>query len=318
MEDPILELRRWLQHLSPEDARRLAEADPIRSYAHLAQAGSARRAAASVQAWASRASNRDLRTVAEYGVGWAKNVLERSGWPDEAVANPDRDQLTDMLLGLEPAIAVLAVFGLMVGDFPASHIAITGSAELLAAARSPRRNRPDPTSGDGGEPPVRIAGQGERDEDELLADELLADARRAGATLSEAAVNGLDFADAMAAFEEARELLREHLAAMGIAWNAADGFDHAKTRIAEHTEQRRVLKDESAAREQEITALRKRREQLSGALSSDVPPEVRVAFENEAARIDAKLATLASPQLDMPASREPAVAAEAAAAPRSP
>jgi hypothetical protein len=291
VDDPILELRRWLRALTPDEARQLAEFQQIRRIAQLAQNTSGRRAASGIQAWAARTTARELKTLAEFGVGRASDILTTDGWPAEVIGDPNRNQLGDMLAALEPAVAVPALLGLIVGTFPASALAAAEADELFAIARSPRRM---PQSGASA---TDLADTAESyDEDELQAGELLADARQAGATLSDAAVSGLDFGDALAAFEEVREQFRDHLASMGIAWSAADGFDVAERRVAEHVESRRTQQAEGAQ-------LSKRQRQLSQALASDVTPEVRVVLEIELAKIEEQLSglTAVSPAVDGPA-----------------
>ncbi|MBR7835193.1 hypothetical protein KDL01_18110 [Actinospica durhamensis] len=283
MDDPILELRRWLRALTPDEARQLAELQQIRRMAQLAQNSSGRRAASSIQAWAARTTPRELKSLAEFAVGWARDTLAADGWPVEVIGDPNRNQLVDMLAALDPALAIPALLGLVAGTFPASALAAAEADELLVIARSPRRSQRSETSS------ADLVDTFEPDnEDELQAGELLADARQAGATLSDAAVSGLDFAEALAAFEETRELFREHLATMGITWNAADGFDAAEHRVAEHVESRRAQRIEGAARAQLV----KRQDQLSQALNSDVTPEVRTVLETELSRIREQLSGL--------------------------
>lgn len=136
MDDPILELRQWLRALTPDEARQLAEVQRIRRTAQLAQNTSARRAASSIQAWAARTTVRELKSLAEFGVGRASEILAADGWPAEVIGDPNRNQLVDMLATLEPAVAVPALLGLVAGAFPASALAAAEADELFAIARS--------------------------------------------------------------------------------------------------------------------------------------------------------------------------------------
>lgn len=80
---------------------------------------------------------------------------------------------------------------------------------------------------------------------------------------------------------------------MGITWSAADGFDVAEGRVAEHLESRRAQQAEGAVRAQ----LAKRQSQLSQALGRDVTPEVRIVLETELTRIQGQLSGLTTASL---------------------
>lgn len=290
--ETVSELRRWLKELQPSAARLLVESnESLRNRTRLARSTPGRRAAVAIQSWAGRASQRELRAVAASGAVEASRLLAERGWSEESLAKPDEQQLTAMLTELEPPLAELALFGLLIEDFPASTIALRSRATLSAAAAAVPKT--DSTGKDPVKPPAdAVSAHVDTDDDLAAASLFIADAAEAEAQMLDA-VNGSMDADLVAAIarhEEANIRLRDLLDELGIQWSAQMGLGYATALIEKEAARRQVDRRQTA--QSEIAQLSNQRQVLSDALGRDLTPEAAKALEAKIAAIDSSLAAL--------------------------
>ncbi|GAA4609118.1 hypothetical protein GCM10023195_36450 [Actinoallomurus liliacearum] len=306
MGTPEAGLRAWLIGLDDRSLRALLLLPgplPTLSGIGAARNGAAlrvgRRELRSAHVALNRAQSRELEMMAGAAVAYAAYTLqEHFGYSESEVAGPDLPTLTAMLERLEPVLARLTMYGIVIREAPASRLVREHWDELLEAAAGPGE-----PGGPGGSaqdehdeqgetalhglpsstPPERTA---ETEEDDAVPDETTgadltaaAEALRARAdslamTLDQAAARVRagsrvpdELVDELSAWSSERTGLATRLAEAGRPWSDEEDFAELRRLIAEI----RAEEDAKTRRAKELAGLRVQHEQLSGALATASP-----------------------------------------------
>lgn len=296
-------LRGWITGLSDDELRELISIPgPL---PHWAQVAGARRRTQlkigqrelfSVRVWLRHANSRDLRKIAEVAAGFAMHRLEHcGGYAEQTRANPEPEDLEEMIGFLEPVLARLTLHGLLDENEAVAELIARDWERLLAAAARPEGScrchsgeigchgtddSDDRLAEVGGttEQPNLDEGEGRVPENDLpslglteLADSartLREQAALVAESLDRAAVRvrsglGLD-EDMLAEVAEAagwsaeRAVLAARITAVGAVWNIDEGFARLETTF----EQLRAEAEAQAARAEQLVLRESRRASL--------------------------------------------------------
>ncbi|GAA4634048.1 hypothetical protein GCM10023196_074040 [Actinoallomurus vinaceus] len=297
-------LRAWLMGLDDHSLRALLLLPgplPVLSGIGATRNGAAlrigRRELLSARVALSRAQSRELTLVAKAAVAHARYTLERRfGYSESDLAEPDLPALTAMLGRLEPVLARLTMYGIVIREAPASRLVLEHWDELLVAAAGP--GEPCGSGQDDGasaglpsstRPPERAVETEEGDavperttgaDLTAAAEALRARAASLAETLDHAAAQVRAgsrvperLIDELSMWSTERARLSARLVEAGRSWPGEAGFAELH-RLAEEI---RAEEETETRRAEELAELRAQHEQLSGIIAATSPgaPHVR-------------------------------------------